>query len=167
MTRKNLNITLYYSELMYDVQNKTYLTGRSREAGNSFESVAHMQANDDDENKNQVMRSIGNAISTLKVRLSEYMEDTGVTANNILQLVEDNATLQLTLLLPSNYNSATRDSIATAAHRFIVNTAIGDWFAITNKADAADYYTAAAADILEIREAINRRVRPTRVDINA
>jgi hypothetical protein len=69
--------------------------------------------------------------------------------------------------MPSNYNNATRDTIAAAAHQFIVNTAIGDWFAITNKADAADYIAQATANIVEIREAISKRVRPNRVDINS
>ena len=30
MAKKTIAITLYISELIYDVQNKTYLTGRSR-----------------------------------------------------------------------------------------------------------------------------------------
>lgn len=167
MAKKNLTITLYYSELIYDVQNKTYLTGKSREVGDNFEAVANMQANDDDENKNQILRSIGSTISLLKTELSEYVVDDGNAASNILQVVEDNATLNLSLSMPSNYNNATRDTIAAAIHQFIVNTAIGDWFAITNKNDAADYYNAATSNIVEIREAINKRVRPTRIDINA
>lgn len=167
MAKKTLNITLYYSELMYDVQNKTYLTGKSRETGDNFEAVANMQANDDEENKNQILRSIGNAISALKARLSEYIIDAGDSSSNILQVVEDAEKLELSLSMPSNYNNATRDTISAAAHQFIVNTAIGDWFAITNKADASDYVAQATANIIEIREAISKRVRPTRPEINS
>lgn len=167
MAKKTLNITLYYSELMYDVQNKTYLTGKSRETGDNFEAVANMQANDDEENKNQILRSIGNAISALKARLSEYIIDAGDSTSNILQVVEDAEKLELSLSMPSNYNNATRDTISAAAHQFIVNTAIGDWFAITNKADASDYVAQATANIIEIREAISKRVRPTRPEINS
>jgi hypothetical protein len=167
MAKKTLNITLYYSELMYDVQNKTYLTGKSRETGDNFEAVANMQANDDEENKNQILRSIGNAVSALKARLSEYIIDAGDSSSNILQVVEDAGKLELSLSMPSNYNNATRDTISAAAHQFIVNTAIGDWFAITNKADASDYVAQATANIIEIREAISKRVRPTRPEINS
>jgi hypothetical protein len=167
MAKKTLNITLYYSELMYDVQNKTYLTGKSRETGDNFEAVANMQANDDEENKNQILRSIGNAVSALKARLSEYIIDAGDSSSNILQVVEDAEKLELSLSMPSNYNNATRDTISAAAHQFIVNTAIGDWFAITNKADASDYVAQATANIIEIREAISKRVRPTRPEINS
>lgn len=167
MAKKTLNITLYYSELMYDVQNKTYLTGKSRETGDNFEAVANMQANDDEENKNQILRSIGNAVSALKARMSEYIIDAGDSSSNILQVVEDAEKLELSLSMPSNYNNATRDTISAAAHQFIVNTAIGDWFAITNKADASDYVAQATANIIEIREAISKRVRPTRPEINS
>ena len=164
MAKKNLILTLHYSELVYDVQNKTYLTGKSRETGNNFESVANMQANDDDENMNQILRSIGNAISALKARLSEYIKVEGnlTTSNNELLEIVDDESLVLNLEMPSNYNQNTRDTIAAAAHQFIVNTAIGDWFAITNKADAADYFTQATANIVEIREAISKRTRPER-----
>lgn len=166
MSKKDLKITLYYSELIYDVQNKTYLTGRSRSDGNNFEAVANMQANDDDENLNQVMRSIGGAIASLRTALGEFIVETGETATNILNIAEDGAKVELTLTMPSNYNNATRDTVASASHKFIVNTAIGDWFAITNKADAADYIAMANANIVELRDAINRRLRPSRKTVN-
>lgn len=35
MAKKVIAITLYMSELVYDVQNKTYLTGRSRKTGSN------------------------------------------------------------------------------------------------------------------------------------
>lgn len=47
MAKKTITLTLYVSELVYDIQNKTYLTGRSRRTGTNHEEVANMQANDD------------------------------------------------------------------------------------------------------------------------
>lgn len=163
MAKKTISITLYMSELIYDVQNKTYLTGRSRNTGDNHEQVANMQANEDEENQNQVVRSIGNAYANLKTKLSEYIEDSGSTANNILLSASDN--LQINLVMPSNFNPATNNTIGAALHQYIVNSAIGEWFTITNKADAADYLTLAAANLAEIREAINKRVRPTRSNV--
>lgn len=163
MAQKTISITLYMSELIYDVQNKTYLTGRSRNTGDNHEQVANMQANEDEENQNQIVRSIGNAYANLKTKLSEYIEDSGSTANNILLSASDN--LQINLVMPSNFNPATNNTIGAALHQYIVNSAIGEWFTITNKADAADYLTLAAANLAEIREAINKRVRPTRSNV--
>ena len=163
MAKKTLTVTLYLSELLYDVQNKTYLTGRSRQTGNNHEEVAHMQANEDEENENQILRSLGNAFANLKTKLSEYIEESGTTATN--KLLSKNGTIQLALVMPSNFNQATSETISAALHQYLVNTAIGDWFTITNKNDAPDYVTLAAANLEELREAVNKRVRPTRTTV--
>lgn len=166
MSRKDLTITLHVSEMVYDVQNKSFLTGRSRQVDSNFEQVAHMQANDDEENSNQIARSIGNAFNALKMKMGEYVVETGTTANNTLLNISKDSKLTLTLSMPSNYNEATRESIASSVHQYITNTALGEWFTITNKADAADYIAQAAIDLSFIREAINKRVRPARPQVN-
>lgn len=163
MAKKTLTVTLYLSELLYDVQNKTYLTGRSRQTGNNHEEVAHMQANEDEENENQILRSLGNAFANLKTKLSEYIVESGTTATN--KLLSKNGSIQLALVMPSNFNQATSETISAALHQYLVNTAIGDWFTITNKNDAVDYVTLAAANLEELREAVNKRVRPTRTTV--
>lgn len=163
MAKKTVTIMAYMSELIYDVQNKTYLTGRSRSTGTNHEEVANMQANDDDENADQIARSIGNAFALLKTKLAEYIEETATTATN--KLISTSTNLQLTLKMPSNFNQSTTETIGAAVHQYLVNSAIGDWFTITNKNDATDYVTLAAANLEEIREAINKRVRPTRATV--
>lgn len=207
-------MTLYISELVYDIQNKTYLTGQSRRTGTNHEEVANMQANDDEENASQVLRSIQNAFGTLKTKLAEWLGEDGTSATDRLisgeteyysgtlengvvgwkkldgydgekcagvvskvsELPASGITgsgtvyavvpnLTLTLVMPSNYNNSTRETVNAALHQYIVNTAVGDWFTITDKADAADYYTLAAANIETIREAANKRLRPVRHDV--
>lgn len=163
MAKKVIAITLYMSELIYDVQNKTYLTGRSRQTGTNHEEVANMQANDDDENANQIMRSIGNAFANLKTKLSEYINENGTSTND--KQLSSTGNLTLSLNMPPNYNNASNDTISTALHQYLVNSAIGDWFTITNKNDASDYITLAAANLEQLREAVNKRVRPTRTNV--
>lgn len=216
MAKKTITMTLFVSELVYDIQNKTYLTGRSRQTGTNHEEVANMQANDDDENASQILRSIQNAFGTLKTKLSEWLDEDGTSSTNELinamptvayykatvlndivtwaktssasdisqvkasstgglptsgvstgdvYSVDESKTLVLSLIMPSNYNNATRDTINAALHQYIVNTAIGDWFTITDKADATDYFTLAGNNLETIREAANKRVRPVRQDI--
>lgn len=164
MAKQTITITLYKSELVYDVQNKTYLTGRSRQTGGNHEEVANMQANDDEENANQILRSLGNAFATLKTKLSEYLEESGTSANDIQMDGTENLTVALKV--PSNYNPAANDTVSAAMHQYLVNTAVGDWFTITNKADAADYITLAGANLEQIREAINKRLRPVRPSVD-
>lgn len=163
MAKKVIAITLYMSELIYDVQNKTYLTGRSRQTGTNHEEVANMQANDDDENLNQVLRSIGNAFANIKTKLSEYIKEETTTGTNEMLSVDNDLTIGLNM--PPNYNNASNDTISTALHQYLVNSAIGDWFTITNKNDASDYITLAAANLEQLREAVNKRMRPTRTNL--
>lgn len=160
MAKKTITITLYMSELIYDVYDKTYLTGRSRLDGTNHEKVANMQANDDDENSNQIVRSIGNAFANLKTKLSEYIEETGTTSDN--KLLDKKSNLTLSLLMPSNFNQAVNDTISAALHQYLVHSAVAEWFTITNKGDAEDYVNLAVANLTELREAINKRMRPMR-----
>lgn len=153
-------INLDINEIVYDIQNKTYLTGKSRHEGNNHELVANMQANDDEENANQVLRSVQTAFSNLKTKLGEYLDLAETSVTNVL--MDSDRTLTLALTMPSNYNVATAETLAAAAHQYIVSMAVADWFAITNKSDAAGYSALAEVSLQIITEAANRRRRPQR-----
>lgn len=161
MEKSFVTITLYMSELIYDIQNKTYLTGRSRQTGQNHEEVANMQANDDDENLNQLLRSVQNAFATLKTKLSEYIVSAQSTGDNEM-ISEKTEELKLSLTMPTNYNHATVDTITSQLHQYIVNVATGDWFTITDKNDAGDYVALSNNNLQLVRESLNKRVRPTR-----
>lgn len=163
MARKILTVKLYVSELLYDVKNKTYVTGRSRSTGSNPEEVANMQANDDDESLNQLLRSFGSSFAMLKSRLGEYVDESGTSSDNI-QLT-DETELTLSLSMPSNYNEGTREAISASMHQYIVDRAVGEWLTMTDKADAKDYFDFAASDLANLRDAINKRVRPVRRSI--
>lgn len=157
---KTIDIKLDLSEMVYDIQNKTYLTGKSRHDGTNHEQVANMQANDDEENANQIFRSIVAAFANLKMKLGEYLDLDHTTANN--SLIDSDTQLNLTLKMPSNYNNATIDTVAAAAHQYIVSMAIYDWFVITDKKDAEEYSSLADLSLKIISEAVSKRSRPVR-----
>lgn len=161
MAKKNVEITLYVDELVYDIQNKTDLVGRSSEKND--ELVAHMQVNNDEENENQILRSLFSAFTTLKTELSEFLAEKGLTANNVLLSRKSNLTLNLEL--PSNYNESTREAISHEAHDYLVNKTLTEWFIITHKEMAQDYNSLAKNAIENIRRAIFKRNRPVRKPI--
>lgn len=149
------------SELIYDIQNKTYLTGRSLDTGNNRPHVANMQANDDEENEAQILRSITSAFSILRNRLAEYLDNAETTTtNDSVQATED---LILALKMPSNFNGNVTKTLGEAAHQFIVSTSIAEWFAITAKGETADYTASAARSLEILDEALCKRIRPERV----
>lgn len=158
--KKSISIQLSMSELIYDIQNKTYLTGRSAETGVNQRHVANMQANDDEENEVQILRSITMANARLRHRLSEYIETSDINATNEILRADDN--IVFTLSMPSNYNGAVTKAIGEAAHQFIVATAIADWFSITAKGETADYTVVAEKSMEIIEQALCKRVRPVR-----
>lgn len=163
--KKNVNVTLEVKELMFDVMNKTHLTGVSRQAEGTenYEAAAHMQASEDNEHSYQLRRSITNSFSELKVALGEYLSENGSTTDNkIKKAVDEDGQLTLAFSLPSNFNNSACDSLGAGLHEYIVDMTIFDWFTITNKTDAADYKSLAEAALERTRRALYKRERPTR-----
>jgi len=158
---KTLTITLYMSELIYDFQNKAFLTGRSRRSdGKDAEFSSNMQASDDDEDKNQALRSIQTAYGQLLVELSEGLfGKTDATASNKLQ---EDSNITIALSVPSNFTLGIKDAVSTSMHDYIVNKALLDWFLITNKDDAKEYGDLATVALRNLHNTFNRRERPTR-----
>ena len=158
--KQSISLKLKMSEIIFDVQNKTYLTGRSLETGEKHLHVENMQANDDDENAAQVLRSITMAASVLRNRLSEFMNAPATLATNESMTEDDD--IVFTLAMPSNFNTSVAQTLGEAAHQFIVATAITDWFSITAKGETADYTAAAATSLKVVEEALCKRSRPVR-----
>ena len=162
--KKTITITQQVKELVYDIQNKAYLTGQAREAeGKSFVAASNMQASDDAENSYQIRRSLANAFSTLKSNLGEYLHENCTTSNNLINSeIENDGALTLAFELPSNYNNASADSIGNSIHSYLVDMALGDWFAITNKDDTQTYIAHSAVCLENAKRALYKRSRPMR-----
>ncbi len=156
-----ITVTIDIPELIYDIQNKTYLTGRSRGDGKNYRQVALMQANNDDENYNQIMRSIRNALAKVKAELSEVLKGNDTEGNNTLDV--ETSTVTLLLQMPGNFNNAATDSIVSAIHQFIVSFVTSEWFIITNKADTDDYARLAETSLEMLRESLCKRKKPSRI----
>lgn len=158
--KQSITMNLKMAEIIFDIQNKTYLTGRSLSPGISPAHIANMQANSDEENESQVLRSITTAVSKLRNYMSEYLDEAEDTCNNECYKSGDN--ISLTLNMPANFNGAVVKVLAQAAHDYIVNKSIHDWFGITAKGETIDYDVKAVESLKVIEEALNKRVRPTR-----
>lgn len=167
MAKIEVTFSIYVSDVLYDIRNRTAVTARSRRDGNNHELTAAMHANEDEEAVNANLRSVRVAWQDMRRQLSEYIveDEDDLHTSNVLQFSDEDlatSTLTQTLTLPTNYNMATRGAIAQCMHQFLVNNALFDWFQMTDKADAADYKQLAVENIQNIRDAINRRLPPTR-----
>ena len=163
--KKTLTVTQEVKELMFDIMNKAYLTGEARrfEGAKPYEASSNMQASEDNENSYQLRRSLANAFSSLKSLLGEYLDENQTTSNDLIpKEIDNDGQLVLAFKLPSNYNSASADSLGNGIHAYLVDMALYEWFTITNKADAGDYLTHSTASLETVKRALYKRSRPTR-----
>lgn len=163
--KKTLIVTQQVKELVYDIQNKAYLTGQAREAEGTkgYEAASNMQANDDTENSYQIRRSLANSFSSLKSLLGEYLSEDKSTSDNLINTeIDSDGILELAFELPSNYNHSSADALGNGIHAYLVDMALGDWFAITNKEDAQIYVSNSSISLENVKRALYKRSRPQR-----
>lgn len=158
--KKNVTATIIMGELLYDIMNETYLRGRTIQDDQNYKQVASMFASLDEENQDKILRSIKKAFNEVKTELGEYLTESGLTTDN--KLIDEKADLVLNLTMPSNFNEAATAGIAEAVHDYIRNSAVSDWYLVTNKADAPDYTALGARSLENIRKSVSKRSRPMR-----
>lgn len=162
---KSVTITLQVKELVFDVQNKTYLTGRTHESVDNaaYESSSHMKASDEEEDIYQIKRSISNAFAVLKNHLCEYLVSNTSTSDNQLDAtVDGDGALVVSLAMPNNHTTAAVDALGSNMHAYLVDMALAEWFAITSKADSEVYIAQSAIALDNIKRALYKRSRPDR-----
>lgn len=150
-------MTFKKSEILYDVMNETHIKAQGKFARGDKSIVAYvLQASDDDSDINKLVRSLQNAMSSLKTHLSHVLVTDGdeSSADNILM---ENGTEQddiiLKLNVSSRFNKAYTSTIINNAHRYIVNTCIADWFVArdSENANAKDYFALASNAINDVQ----------------
>ena len=135
--KKTVTATIKIDWLLYDIQNETYLRGRTIQNDENHKQVASMFASEDEENREKLLRSIKKGFSEVKTELSEYLNENGLTSDN--SHIDGNS-----------------------IHDYLKNTAISEWYMVTNKEDADQYVALANKSMNNIRNAVSKRSRPTR-----
>ncbi len=158
--KKTVEATIDMSWLLFDIMNETFLRGRTIQNDQNYKEVASLFASEDEENAEKILRSIKKGFSEVKTELSEYLSESGLVTSNEAITAENDLVLALTM--PSNFNEAATAGIAEAVHDYLRNTAIAEWYLVTNKNDAGDYITLAQKSLEAIRKAVSRRSRPSR-----
>lgn len=158
--KKKVTATIKIEWLLYDIMNETFLRGRTIQNGENHKEVASMFASEDEENREKILRSIKKGFAEVKTELSEYLDEDGTSTDN--SHYDGNSDLVLNLVMPSNFNEAATTGVGEAIHDYLKNTAIAEWYMVTNKTDAADYITLAQKSMVNIQQAVSKRSRPKR-----
>lgn len=123
---KTITITLAKDEILYDIENTSYLVGSNRSNGDNFEQVSNIQNSGEGGDRNFILRSIENAFNEVKRNLSRFINETKISTNNDLMAAAGD--FVLTLKVIDMFNEASTDTLKSAAHEFIVSSALMDWF---------------------------------------
>lgn len=164
-TKKSVKATIDMKWLMYDILNETYLRGRTVQNDQNYKEVASLFASEDEENAEKILRSIKRGFAEVKTELAEYLDESGLETSNANITAENDLVLNLTM--PSNFNEAATAGVAEAIHDYLRNTAVSDWYLVTNKGDAKDYVDKALISLEAIRKAVSKRSRPSRPENSA
>lgn len=159
-TKKKVTATIKVKLLLYDIENETYLRGRTIQDKENHKEVASMYASEDEENIDKILRSIKKGFAEVKTELAEYLDEDGTTTDN--SRYDGTTDLVLNLTMPSNFNEAATAGVGEAIHDYLKNTAIAEWYLVTNKADAEEYVALAQKSLVSIQQAVSKRSRPKR-----
>lgn len=168
MATIQINVELEVKEIIYDIQNKAFLTGQAREAGGiNYEAASNMQVSDDEENSYQIRRSLSTSLAVLKSILSEHLTNESDNSNNKLDdEIDNDGNIILAFEMPSNYNKSSVDSLGKSIHSYLVDKSLADWFAINSTSDSAIYLDRSLVDLDNVKRALCKRSRPDRPTYN-
>lgn len=158
--KKSVTVTIKISWLLYDIMNETSLRGHTIQNKDNHKEVAKMIASEDQENLDKILRSVKRAFAEVKSELGEYLDEDGTTTDN--SNYDGSKDLVINLSMPSNFNEAATTGMGEAIHAYLANTAIADWYTVTNKADADLYYAFANKSMELMSQAVSKRSRPKR-----
>ena len=187
MGKHTIEIKIYVSEIIYDVQQKVFHIGESMYDGKNKEQVAKVEELTDDA-LDIVLRSLGQSYGVIREKMHEYLDEDYHYADNILlpetrkRIVEDlvftshgkpvfqeqeeSTLLTFSLRMPKNFSTSARDGIASAIHDYMVGQAITEWLLVTPARDMAQVYAKnSETPLLLLDECLNRRERPRRTHL--
>lgn len=155
-----ITITLAKAQLFYDIENITYTVGINRNTGNNFEQVSNIQNNGEDGDRDMMLRSIETAFNEIKRNVNRFISESTTSSTNTF--TSENNAFTLNLSMPGNFNQASVDSIKSAAHEYIVDHALIDWFTAVKPDEVKIYAEKKAAANLNLLSALYRKKAPTR-----
>ena len=157
---KDITITLKKDEILYDIENTSYLVGNSRSTGNNFEQVSNIQNSGEGEDRNFILRSVENAFNEAKRNLSRYVDETKTASDNALMV--ESGDFILTLNVVDMFNEASTDTLKSSVHEFITSSALMDWFANVKPDEMVVYQNRKTEANLSMLSSLYRKKAPAR-----
>lgn len=159
-----VTITLYRSEIDYDIGMITHVVAnRALAAGATFEQ-AYNYSNTDDFNgeANLVMRFEESAINELIAALGRYLPETIISSNNSLSIAEVES-FDFPFVLPDTFNLSFVRPLRSAMHDYVVNRTLFEWFKNSKPDEAVNYRDLYEDALGKTVVYLNKRTKPVRI----
>jgi hypothetical protein len=157
MAKKSVIITIYRSELLYDLQAKTHMLGLGKDDAAAADRV---QSTDDEDRLSLSRRSLNAAIADMRAAVSEFSPEGPATADNYLPPADGDVVLSLSL--PTNYNDGATAGLMAAVHRYVIDRALAEWLTVTDAPSANAHLAQAEVDMVDVKRLLLSRKRPER-----
>lgn len=157
---KTIVITLKKAEILYDIENTSFIVGNSRSTGTNFEQVSNIQNSGEGEDRNFILRSIETAFGEVKRNLSRFIDETKLADDNTL--MEETGDLIISLDVVDVFNEASTESLKSSIHEYIVSSSLLDWFASVKPDEMPIYDNRKNEAAVNMLSALYRKKAPSR-----
>lgn len=157
---RTIPVTLRIQELLYDIDNVTWRRGSVIEdATPEKQASLRTHLTDEQATRDQVLRSIDNAIGDLLSGLGEYLTSEMHEASNVP--VDGAKNIVIGLNMPQNYDDTSLKGLVGSCHNYIVERVLAEWYEQVNPEEADIHRKKSAEYLTDVIGAANSRRRPT------
>jgi len=157
----NLLVRLKREELIYDISNVAFITGDMMLSDVKLQSIVQDVANEG--NVDKISRSLTRIHNELINALTAYtkvdtLED--IVVSDDLDIPEY---YEISLTVPQTFSAPNAKSVMTAAHDYMVNMSLYEWFCITKKDESSVYEEKALKELRNIKSYMSKRTTSLRI----
>ena len=163
--KKEVQIALLSSELLYDIGSMCYVEGdlAERDTGKDMHQVIDGIVG---ENKNRILRMLNLSVTKLCELLFPFCK----SETEKLEL-RDDALIEeysygFTLQVPNDFSESSVNRLTALMHEYMVSFVMADWMSITKPGAEEKWLMKCATTEQEMRSTINRRMKRVRRSLN-
>lgn len=159
MMKKNITITLFFSEIVNDIENKTWRKGKSLDTGDNTEAVSNTVFDiEEDNNKDRATRVLDTAFEECIDMCYPYTKVAVSDNTSLDNELQEHEQYVMNLQVPEDFSETTAKLLKQHVHDYLVCSVMEDW-AQTTMPDSQAYWLAKKEECGEkIRTSLNYRV---------
>lgn len=155
-------ITLFLSELVYDIELVSYAVGETIKGEDEKDRSLVMDVSIDGKIDKMAL-NLNKAWGELLNEITGYTKvgmDEDIDVANIFVIPEK---YEVRLRVPDSFTKLNAEAVKNSMHAYLVNKALEGWFAIAKKDEVGYYANEARLELAKVKRFLNTRIRPLRI----